>query len=170
MIHFPVESHYTTRTAPRLVSSTKLSPVRRSSHLDEWPTMYTTCCNNFFFPSLLKAILKTAQLPSLVSCRFFYFSAICSSLPPVRIHVYLFTTLYEYTADRVVRILPNSLDFWSSKTITSILLLSVVLLKPCCHHYNPRHDILHSLNSSLFVLTWVPQGQIQDFSQEGVHL
>ena len=31
----------------------------------------------------------------------------------------------------------------SSKTITSILLLSVTLFKPGCHHYNPRYDIPH---------------------------
>ena len=61
---------------------------------------------SFFFHSLSKTIFKTAELPSLVWCRFFLFLS------------YLF-----------VRILLNSLDFWSSKTITSILLLSVVLLK-----------------------------------------
>ena len=46
----------------------------------------------------------------------------------------IFTISYNRTniktARPVVRILLNSLDFWSSKTITSILLLSVVLLKP----------------------------------------
>ena len=46
----------------------------------------------------------------------------------------IFTISYSRTniktARPVVRILLNSLDFWSSKTITSILLLSVVLLKP----------------------------------------
>ena len=55
----------------------------------------------------------------------------------------LFATYYEYTAEHVVQIFLNSLDFWSSETITSILLLSVILLKPCCHHYNPRYDIPH---------------------------
>ena len=75
----------------------------------------------FFFHSLSKAILKTADLPSLVWCRFFYFSTICSSFRLVRIHAYLFTTYYKYTAEHVVGILLNSLDFSSSKTITLIL-------------------------------------------------
>ena len=91
----------------------------------------------YFFHSLLKAILKTAELPSLVWCRFFYFSTICSSCRHVRIRVY--TNIQ--TARPVVRIILKSLDFWSSKTITSILFLSVVLLKPCCHDYNPHYDI-----------------------------
>ena len=71
-----IQIHYTTRTASRLVRSTKLSPVRRRSHLDEWPTMITTCCNNFFFlipfrrrylrlqnsPALCDVILCISQL------------------------------------------------------------------------------------------------------------
>ena len=65
-------------------------------------------------------------------CRFFYFSTKCSSFRHVRIRVYIYNIVQSYkpTARPVVRILFNSLDFWSSKTITSILLLSVVLLKP----------------------------------------
>ena len=48
---FQVESHYTTRTAPRLVCSTKLIPFQRSSYLDGWPNMNTPCWINFFFSS-----------------------------------------------------------------------------------------------------------------------
>ena len=85
-----VQSHYTTRTAPRVVCSTKLSPVLRDMYLDGWPKTNTLCGNNFiFFHSLLKAILKTAALPSLVWCRFFYFSTICSSFHHVSIRVYI---------------------------------------------------------------------------------
>ena len=85
-----------------------------------------------FFHSLSKAILKTAELPSLVWCRSFYFSAICSSFRHVRVRAYIYNIVQSSkykTARPVVRILLNSLDFWSSKTITSILLLSEVLLK-----------------------------------------
>ena len=83
------QSHDTTRTAPRVVRSAKLSPVLRDSYLDGWPKTNTPCGNNFFFHSLSKAILKTAELPSLVWCRFCYFSTICSSFHHVRIRVYL---------------------------------------------------------------------------------
>ena len=66
-----VQTHYTTRTAPHVVRWTKLSPVLRDSNLDGWPKTNTPCGNNFFFfHSLSKAILKTAELPSLVWCRF----------------------------------------------------------------------------------------------------
>ena len=43
-----VQIHYTTRTAPRVVRSTKLSPVLRDSYLDGWPKTNTPCGNNFF--------------------------------------------------------------------------------------------------------------------------
>ena len=36
-------------TIPQGQHHVLLSPVRQRSHLDEWPTMNTTCCNNFFF-------------------------------------------------------------------------------------------------------------------------
>ena len=69
-------SQTTTRTTSRLVRSTKLSPVRRRSHLDEWPITNTTCCNNFFFfipfrrryqglqnsPALCDVVLSISQL------------------------------------------------------------------------------------------------------------
>ena len=69
-----VQIHYTTRTEPRIVRSTKLSPVLRDSYLDEWPKTNTPRSNNFiFFHSLSKTMFKTAELPSLVWCRFFLF-------------------------------------------------------------------------------------------------
>ena len=49
--------------------STKLNSVRQGSHLDSWRDTNTPSCNNLsFFPSLSKAILKTAELPNLVQC------------------------------------------------------------------------------------------------------
>ena len=51
------------------VRSTKLIPVRSARYLDGWPNTNTPCCNTFFFPflspSFPKAILTTAELPSL---------------------------------------------------------------------------------------------------------
>ena len=44
-----VQSHYTTRTAPRVIRSTKLSPVLQDSYLDGWPKTDTRCGNSFFF-------------------------------------------------------------------------------------------------------------------------
>ena len=44
-----VQSHYTTRTEPRVVRSTKLSPVLGDSYLDGWPKTNTPRGNNFFF-------------------------------------------------------------------------------------------------------------------------
>ena len=44
-----VQSHSTTRTEPRVVRSTKLSPVLRDSYLDGWPKTNTPCGKNFFF-------------------------------------------------------------------------------------------------------------------------
>ena len=49
-----------------------------------------------------------------------------------------FTRIYSHHCISK-QIFINSLDFWSSTTITSILSLS--LLKPCCHQYNLRYDI-----------------------------
>ena len=90
------QSHYTTRTAPRVVRSTELSPVLLDSDLDGWPKTNTPCGNNFSFYSLSKATLKTAELSSLVWCRFFYFSTICSSFRHVCIHVYIFNIVQSY--------------------------------------------------------------------------
>ena len=56
-------------TAPRVVRSTKLSPVLRDSYLDGWPKTNTPCGNNFsFFSFFFKGDIKTAELPSLVWC------------------------------------------------------------------------------------------------------
>ena len=44
-----VQSHYTTRTASRVVRSIKWSPVLRGSYLDGWPKTNTPCGNFFFF-------------------------------------------------------------------------------------------------------------------------
>ena len=53
--------------------------------------------NFFFFHSLSKAILKTAELPSLVWCRSFYFSAICASFchVPMSAFACIFTISYN---------------------------------------------------------------------------
>ena len=123
-------------------STTKLSPVLRGSYLDGSPNMNPPCCKNLFLFSFpFKGGIKDCRTPSLVWCRFFYFSTTCSSFRHDRIHADNFTCIYlQHRINKnsetrpVVLILLNSLDFWSSKTITSILLLSVALLKPCCHH------------------------------------
>ena len=82
--------HYTTRTAPGVIRFTKLNPVLRDLYLDGWPKTNTPRSNNFiFFHSLSKTIFKTVELPSLVWCRSFYFSTICSSFRHVRIRVYI---------------------------------------------------------------------------------
>ena len=56
-----VQSHYTTRTAPRVVRSTKLSPVFRDSYLDGWPKTNTPCGNNFFFSSPFESDIKDCR-------------------------------------------------------------------------------------------------------------
>ena len=64
----------------------------------------------------------------------------------------IFTISYNCTNKQtrpVVRILLNFLDFWSSKTITSILLLSVVLLKA-------MHAMTFRTKFLLFVSICVP--------------
>ena len=77
---------HTTRTAPRFVRWTKLSPVLRGSYLDGWPNMNPPCCNNLFFFSFpFKGGIKDCRTPSLVWCRFFY-SSTYSSFCYVRIH------------------------------------------------------------------------------------
>ena len=92
-----VQSHYITRTEPRVVRSSKLSPVLRDSYMDGWPKTNTPRGNNFIvFHCLLKAMFKTADLPSLVWCRFFYFPTICSSFRHVRICVYIYNILQSY--------------------------------------------------------------------------
>ena len=91
------KSHYTTRTEPRVVHSTKLSPVLRVSYQDGWPKTNTSRGNNFIFFSFpFEAMFKTVELPSLVWCRFFYFSTICSSFHHVRIRVHIYNIVQSY--------------------------------------------------------------------------
>ena len=58
-----IQSHYTTRTAPRVVRSTKLSPVLRDSYLDGWPKTNTLCDNNFFFSFPFEGDIKDFRTP-----------------------------------------------------------------------------------------------------------
>ena len=68
------------------------SKVERTENNPLWKRVIV--CNNFFlFHSLSKAILKTAELTSLLWCRSFYFSAILSSFRHVRIHVYIYNII-----------------------------------------------------------------------------
>ena len=94
-----VQIHYTTRTEPRVVRSTKLSLVLPDSYLDGSPKTNTPRSNNFifFFHSLSKTIFKTAELPSLVWCRFFYFSTICSSFRHVCVRMYIVHIVQSYS-------------------------------------------------------------------------
>ena len=89
-IHFPVVSHYTTRTASRLVRSTKLSPVRQASHLDEWPTTNMMCCNNFFFSFPYEGDIKDCRTPQPCVMSFFLFLSYLFVISPCpHTHVYL---------------------------------------------------------------------------------
>ena len=58
-----------TRTAFRLVRSTKLRPVRCSSYLDGWPNTNTPCCNNFsfFLPFRLQSSPALCDVVSSIS-------------------------------------------------------------------------------------------------------
>ena len=86
---------------------------------------------SFLFHSLWKTIFKTAELPSLVWCRFFLFLSylfLISPCPHSRVYLQYRTIVQINSQTRR----SNSSQFswlWSSKTITSTLLLSVVLLK-----------------------------------------
>ena len=61
-----VQSHYTTRTEPRVVRSTKLSPVLGDSYLYGWPKTNTPRGNKFnFFSFLMKAICRLQNYPAL---------------------------------------------------------------------------------------------------------
>ena len=76
----------------------KLSPIWRLKFRSVMgQTKNTPCGNNFFFfNSLSKAMLETAELPSLVWCRSFYFSGIRSSFRYVRIRVYIYNIVQSY--------------------------------------------------------------------------
>ena len=58
---------YTTRTAKRVVRSTKLSPVLRDSFLDGWPKTNTPRGNNFifFFIPFRRRYLRLQTYPAL---------------------------------------------------------------------------------------------------------
>ena len=142
-------SHYTTSTASRLVRSTKLSPVRQPSHLDEWPTTNTTCCNNFSFSFPFEGDFKDCRTAQPCEMSFFLFLSylfLISPCPHSRVYLQYRTIVQINSQTQIVL---NSLEFWSSKTITSILLLSVGLLKPI-------HAITLRTKFLLFVSICVP--------------
>ena len=57
------QSHYTTRTAPRVVRSSKLSPVLWDSYLDGWQETNTPRGNNFFFSFPFEGDIKDCRTP-----------------------------------------------------------------------------------------------------------
>ena len=62
-----VQIHYTTRTEPHVVRSTKLSLVLWDSYLDEWPTTNIPRVNNFifFFIPFRRWYLRLQNYPAL---------------------------------------------------------------------------------------------------------
>ena len=77
-----------------------------------------------FFSFPFEGDIKDCRTPQPCVMSFFLFLSYLFLISPCpHSRVYL-----QYRT--IVRILLNSLDFWSSKTIASILLLSVALLKP----------------------------------------
>ena len=62
-----VQSHFTTRTAVRVVRSTKCSPVLQDSYLDGWPKTNTPRGNNFifFFIPVRRWYLRLQTYPAL---------------------------------------------------------------------------------------------------------
>ena len=90
------QSHYTTRAAPCVVRSTKLSPVLRDSYLDGWPKTNTPRGNNFFFLFPFEGDIKDCRTPQPRVMSFFYFSTICSSFRHVRIRVYIYNIVQSY--------------------------------------------------------------------------
>ena len=131
--------------------STKLSPVRRRSQLDEWPTTNTTCCNNFFFSFPFEGDIKDCRTPQPCVMSFFLFlsySFLISPCPHSRVYLRYRTIVQINSQTRRL----NSSQFswlWSSKTITSISLLSVVVLKPI-------HAMTFRTKFLLFVSIYVP--------------
>ena len=66
--------HYTTRTAKRVVRSTKLSPVLRDSYLDGWPKTNSPCGNiSFFFSFPFEGDIKDCRTPQPCVMSFFLF-------------------------------------------------------------------------------------------------
>ena len=77
----------TTGTEPRVVRSTKLSPVLRDSYQKRIPRVVIT---SFFFIPFRRRYLRLQNSPALCDVASFYFSAICSSFRHVRIRVYIY--------------------------------------------------------------------------------
>ena len=97
----------------------------------------------FFFSFPFEGDIKDCRTPQpCVMSLLLFLNYLFHISPCPHSRVYLqYRPIVQMNSQTRRSILLNSLDFWSSKTITLILLLSVVLLKPCCHHYNPRYDI-----------------------------
>ena len=118
-----------------------------SDQLRIWCVVITS-----FFHSLTKVILKTAELPSLVWCRFFYFSAICSSFRHVRIHMYIYNLVQINSQTRRL----NSSQFsWLLMVLNNNLNLAAI-----CSSVktlpSPLQSTPHSALNFSFVLTCVP--------------
>ena len=89
------QSHYTTRTEPRVVRSTKLSGIR--TWMGDQKRIPCVVITSFFFIPFRRRYLRLHwELPSLVWFRFFYFSTICSSFRHVRIRVYIYNIVQSY--------------------------------------------------------------------------
>ena len=147
-----VQSHYTTRTEPRVVRSTKLSPVLRDSYLDGWPKTNTRVVITFnFFSFPFEGDIKDCRThqPCVMSLLLFLNNLfLISPCPHSRVYLQYRTIVQINSQTRR----SNSSQFswlWSSKTITSILLLSVVLLKAI-------HAITFRTKFLLFVSICVP--------------
>ena len=68
----------------------KLSPVRRRSHLDEWPATNTTCCNNFLFLFPYKGDINDCRTPQPCVMSFFLFLSylfLISPCPHYRVYL-----------------------------------------------------------------------------------
>ena len=86
-----VQSHYTTRTAPRVVRSTKLSPVLRDSYLDGWPKTNTPRGKNLIFFSFpFEGDIKDCRTHQPCVMSFFQFlsySFLISPCPHSRVYL-----------------------------------------------------------------------------------
>ena len=86
-----VQSHYTTRTAPRVVRTTKLSPVLRDSYLAGWPKTNTPRGNNFCFLSFpFEGDIKdcrTSQPCEMSLLLFFNYLFLISPCPHSRVYL-----------------------------------------------------------------------------------
>ena len=97
-----------------------------------------------FFSFPFEGGIKDCRTPQPCVMSFFLFLSYLFLISPCPHFVYLqYHTIIQINSPTRHSNSSQFSYFWSSKTITSILLLSVVLLKPCCHHYNPRYDTPH---------------------------